>query len=50
VLGCFANLDKKLETSLGGQISFIAVICDFGAAHQFHDEIAGALVRRKQEF
>ena len=42
VLHGFANLNEKFEPFLGGQIILVAVIGDFDAAHQFHDEVRPA--------
>ena len=47
-----ANLNQQIQPFLGGEVVLVAVIGDFDAAHQFHDEIGPAGIRgtRVQEF
>ena len=46
VLNRVANLREELQPPFGREIVLIAVVRDFGAAHQFHDEVRPARVRR----
>ncbi len=46
VLDGLANLNEQIQPFMGGKIVLVAVIGDFDAAHQFHDEIRPAGVRR----
>ena len=46
VLDGLADLNEKFQARRGAEVVFVAVIGDFDAAHQFHDEIRAAGFRR----
>jgi len=46
VLDGVADLHEKIQAGLGGQVVLVAVVGDFEAANQFHDEIRTAIIRR----
>ena len=46
VLNSLGNLDEQIEPLRGGKISLVAVVSNLDPAHQLHDEVRAARVRR----
>ena len=46
VLNRLANLNKQVQPFASRQVVLVTVVGDFDAAHQFHDEVGTARVRR----